>query len=253
LAKAIALECDVRIVAVPTTYAGSEMSPIWGISDEDGKRTGRDPRVLPRTVLYDPANTISLPSGLTATSALNAVAHAVEAAYAPDVSPIVAASAVEAVAVIARALPICVAEPSNWSARADLLKGAFLAGFCLGNATMGLHHKLCHVLGGDYNLPHSPMHAALLPFVVAYNYSAAPDAMALLAGALGQRDATMGLWELGRSVGAPRDLTSIGFDPAHIAQVAHRVSSASFANPAKVTEHGIRSLLRQASSGNAPP
>ena len=150
LAKAVARELSLPILAVPTTYAGSEMSPIWGVTDARGKQTGRDSRVLPRTVIYDPALTTSLPPRSSAASGMNALAHAVEALYAPDVSPLVVLAASDAVRSIVGGLVHCVAEPHYLQARADVLYGAFLSGLCLGNAAMGIHHRLCHVLGGRY-------------------------------------------------------------------------------------------------------
>lgn len=153
LGKAVALERGLPLLAVPTTYAGSEMTDIWGLTEGQHKRTGRDERVRPRTVVYDPELTVSMPSAATATSGMNALAHCVEAAYAADASPIVRLLAVEGVRALADALPRCVAQPSDLDARSRALYGAWLAGMTLGDASMGIHHKLCHVLGGAYRLP----------------------------------------------------------------------------------------------------
>ena len=181
LAKAIARERPLPIVAVPTTYAGSEMTSIWGVTSGDTKTTGRDPAVAPRLVIYDPVLTLSLPPHTSAASGMNAMAHAVEAMYAPNASPIAAAAADEAIRTLARALPSVVAAPRDLDARALALRGAHAAAVALELAPMGLHHKLCHVLGG-FGLPHAATHAALLPHVVAFNAPAAPEAMARIAG-----------------------------------------------------------------------
>jgi maleylacetate reductase len=177
LAKAVALRTRLPILAVPTTYAGSEMTPIWGVTDGGRKTTGRDRTVLPATVVYDPALTTSLPADISAASGMNALAHLVEGLYAPDASPVTAVLAEEGIRALADALPRVVVAPGDLDARACALYGAWLAGWVLGTAGMGLHHKICHVLGGAYNLPHAGTHSAVLPFVTAYNAPAAPAAM----------------------------------------------------------------------------
>jgi maleylacetate reductase len=252
LAKAVALRCKLPILAVPTTYAGSEMTTIWGLTENGAKTTGRDARVLPRVVVYDPMTTLSMPAHLTATSGMNALAHAVEALYAPEVSPLVALAATETVRVLARALPLLVSSPQDVDARSEALYGAFLAGMSLGNAAMGIHHKICHVLGGAYNLPHGYVHAALLPYAVAYNRAAAPSAMRRIAASLDVDDAARGLLALGRAIGAPTDLAQVGFDRADIGDVARIVAEAVFPNPAAVTEASVRGLLEAATSGELP-
>ncbi|MBY3552675.1 maleylacetate reductase [Modestobacter lapidis] len=252
LAKAVARERRLPVLAVPTTYAGSEMTSIWGLTDGTRKTTGRDPRVLPRTVVYDPDLTHSLSPSLTAVSGMNAVAHCVEATYSSDASPLVRLAAVEAVRALADALPRCVREPGDSDARALAAYGAWLAGIALGNATMGIHHKLCHVLGGAQRLPHGGLHAVLLPYAAAYNREAAPEPMAGLAAALGAEDAPTGLWELAGRIGAPRSLAEIGFDPAGIDDVAATVVTAPPSNPRPVDAGSLRSLLLAALVGNRP-
>lgn len=159
LAKAVALQSGLPIVAVPTTYAGSEMTPIWGLTSGGVKRTGRDLRVLPRSVIYDPDLTLTLPAHVSGVSGMNAIAHAVEALYAPDGSPIVTLMALEGVKALAEALAEVVMTPHDRAARATALYGAWLCGACLGSVTMSLHHKLCHALGGAFDLPHADLHA----------------------------------------------------------------------------------------------
>jgi maleylacetate reductase len=201
------------------------MTSIWGITDGDLKQTGRDDRVAPRIVVYDPALTLTLPPQASAASGMNAIAHAVEALYARMPSPIAAAAAEQAIRLLARALPAVVAAPSDVSARALALRGAHLAGVALQHASMGLHHKLCHVLGGTFGLPHAETHAALLPHVVQFNASAAPDAMARIAEALGEADAATGLHNLNKDVGLESRIGTLGFRAADIDRAAELVAT----------------------------
>jgi len=180
LAKAVALQTGLPYVAVPTIYAGSEMTPIWGLTDSNRKRTGRDPKVLPRTVIYDPDLTFELRSSVSGVSGINAIAHAVEALYAPDTSPVISLFAQEGTRCLAEALPRIVDDPSDLEARSLALRGVWMCGSCLGSTTMSLHHKLCHVLGGTLDLPHAPTHAVILPCVAAFNlasHSAARESL----------------------------------------------------------------------------
>jgi len=185
LGKAIALESSLPILAIPTTYAGSEMTPIYGLTEGGVKKTGRDPRVLPRTVIYDVNLTLSLPPALSATSGMNAIAHAVEALYAQDSNPIMSLLAQEGIRALAQGLPGVVKAPQDLEARSQCLYGAWLCGAVLGSVGMALHHKLCHTLGGTFNLPHAETHTVVLPHAVAYNRAAAPEAMHAAATALG--------------------------------------------------------------------
>ncbi len=181
LGKALALRTAFPVVAVPTTYSGSEMTPTWGLTENGVKRTGRDAAVLPRSVVYDPELTLTLPVGLSVTSGLNSLAHAVEALYAPDASPMTSLMAREGAAAILDALPRLTAAPDDIAARSRALYGAWLCGAVLGATSMSLHHKLCHVLGGSLDLPHSPAHAVVLPHALAYNAPWAPTARSALA------------------------------------------------------------------------
>ncbi len=184
LGKAIALQSGLPILAIPTTYAGSEMTPIWGLTEQGLKKTGRDARVLPRTVIYDPELTVSLPVSLSVTSGMNAIAHAAEGLYAQDSNPVMDLMAEEGIRAMAAALPRLHADPADIGARADALYGAWLCGTVLGNVGMALHHKLCHTLGGTLNLPHAEVHTIVLPHAIAFNAGAAPDAMRRIARAL---------------------------------------------------------------------
>ncbi|GGT83663.1 maleylacetate reductase [Actinomadura citrea] len=250
LAKAVALRTGLRIVAVPTTYAGSEMTPIWGLTRDGRKETGRDPAVRPVTVIYDPALTTRLPGRLSAASGMNALAHLVEAAYAPRLSPLTAAVADQGIRVLAKALPRVVTDPEDMAARSDALQGAWLAGWVLGTTAMGLHHKLCHVLGGSYGLPHAATHSALLPYVTAFNRRA--PRLGRVAEALGAADAATGLWELRTSIGAPASLAQPGFGTADIDRVAGLVAAEPPAGPRPVEPAGVRAILRAALDGARP-
>jgi maleylacetate reductase len=255
LGKAIALQTGLPIVAVPTTYAGSEMTPIWGLTEGGVKKTGRDARVLPRSVIYDPELTLSLPPALSATSGMNAIAHCVEALYAQDANPVISLMAEEGIRALAQGLPRLVREPQAIEARGDALYGAWLAGSALGAVGMALHHKLCHTLGGSYNLPHAEVHTVVLPHAVAYNRRAAPQAMARIARALGLQadaDPAAGLYDLSVRLGAPRALREIGLRAEDLDQAADLATRNPYYNPRAVTRAGIRDLLQAAFDGARP-
>jgi maleylacetate reductase len=252
LGKAIALEGTLPIVAVPTTYAGSEMTPIYGITAEGRKKTGRDPRVLPRVVLYDPELTLSLPAALAAASGMNAIAHAVEALYAPDGNPVVTLMAEECIRALGAALPRVIADPSDRAARADALYGAWLGGSVLGAVAMSLHHKLAHTLGGTCNLPHAETHAILLPHTSAYNAAAVPEAMARVARALGASNGPQALFDLGRALALPPSLAAIGMHADDLDIVADLATRDPYANPRPVERAAIRALVQDAYDGWRP-
>jgi maleylacetate reductase len=185
LGKAIALHSSLPIVAVPTTYAGSEMTPIYGLTEAGMKKTGRDRKVLPKTVIYDPLLTLNLPLAMSVTSGFNAIAHAVEALYAEDTNPVTAMMAEEGIRALSQGMPMLAKNPHDPDARSACLYGAWLCGSVLGTSGMALHHKLCHVLGGSWNLPHAETHTIVLPHAVAYSYDAAPEAMQRIERAMG--------------------------------------------------------------------
>ncbi|SDM23376.1 maleylacetate reductase [Geodermatophilus siccatus] len=253
LGKAIALEHGLPVIAVPTTYAGSEMTPVWGLTEGGAKRTGRDIRVLPKSVLYDPALTLTLPAGLSATSGMNAIAHAVEGLYAPDATPIVSLMAEEGTRALAAALPRVVADGSDLEARGEAQYGAWLCGAVLAATTMSLHHKLCHTLGGTLDLPHAQTHTVVLPHALAYNQPAAPEAVTALSRALGGADdPARALWELAGRLGAPRSLAELGMQEDDIPRIAELAVANPYANPRPVTRGGVEVLLRTAWAGDAP-
>ncbi len=252
LAKAIALESGLPILAVPTTYAGSEMTPIWGLTEGGMKRTGRDPRVLPRTVIYDPELTLSLPPSLSGVSGMNAIAHCVEALYAQDANPIISLMAEEGVRALAEALPVIARHPDDLEARGKALYGAWLAGAALGSVGMALHHKLCHTLGGTFNLPHAETHAILIAHVAAYNRDHAKGPLARVAAALGGSDAAAGLYDLLTRVGAKTALKDLTFQKEDIAKAAELATQNPYYNPRPVTREGIIGILTDAFEGRRP-
>jgi alcohol dehydrogenase class IV len=252
LGKAIALESGLPIVAVPTTYAGSEMTSIYGLTEAGIKKTGRDRKVLPKTVLYDPALTVTLPSKVSGPSGMNAIAHCVEGLYAQDTNPIISLLAAEGIRALARSLPVVVKEPANLDARADALYGAWLAGTALGATSMSIHHKLCHTLGGSFNLPHAEVHTVILPHAVAFNREAAPEAMRIIADALGAKDAAQGIYDLAVRLGAPVALKDIGMPFDGLYRAATLATENPYYNPRPVDYPGVRELLENAYSGKRP-
>ena len=241
LAKAIALARDVSIVAVPTTYAGSELTPIWGLTGEH-KETGRDVRVLPAVVVYDPELTLDLPPSVTATSGCNAIAHCVEGLYGPGANPVTTLIAREGLRVLEGALPRAVAKPRDLAARTDLLYGAFLAGSVLAVAGTGLHHKLCHVLGGSYGVDHGAANAVLLPHVVAWNAPVVPE----LVGRAGA------LYDLVVELDAPTSLAGLGVPESALPDIAARAIAETATNPRLLDAAGIVALLEDAFHGRRP-
>jgi len=252
LGKAIALESSLPILAIPTTYAGSEMTSIYGITEDGIKKTGRDSRVLPKTVIYDPELTLSLPVGLSVTSAINAMAHAAEGLYAQDANPLASIWAEEGLRALASGLPRMVDRPDDVAARSDCLYGAWLCGLVLGNVGVALHHKLCHTLGGSLNLPHAETHTVVLPHALAYNAAAAPQAMRRIARALGSADAAQGMFDLARSLGAPTSLRELGMQESQIVPCVQIVMQNPYWNPARLTTPRLLRLLDDAYHGRRP-
>jgi maleylacetate reductase len=253
MAKAVALERQVPIVAVPTTYAGSEVTPIYGLTGPEGKRTGRDPRVLPRTVVYDPALTTGLPAKVTGPSGMNALAHCVEALYAPGANPVTSLLAEEGARALHRGLPGAVADPGDLAARSDALLGAWLAGTALAAAGIGIHHQLCHLLGGAYRLPHAELHAVVLPHAVHFVAPAARPQLARLAGSLGVDDVAGGIWDLGRRLGTPASLAELGLAEAELDRAAEQAVARVVQTPRRAGVSELRALLEAAWQGGRPP
>ena len=252
LGKAIALRSDTPQLVIPTTYAGSEVTNLLGETAGGEKKTQRSPRILPEAVIYDVELTLSLPPKLSATSGMNAMAHAVEALYAKDRNPITSMMAEEGLRAFASSLPKIVNDPSDREARTSAQYGAWLCGMCLANTTIAIHHKLCHVLGGTFDLPHAETHAIVLPHAVAYNAPATPEAMGKIARALGVKDAAMGLYELAKSLKIPLALKDIGMPADGIEHVVELALKDPYWNPRPLEKEGIRDLLGRAYEGTAP-
>ena len=252
LGKAIALDSGLPILAIPTTYAGSEMTSIYGITEGGLKKTGKDARVLPRTVIYDPELTLSLPVRMSVTSGINALAHAAEGLYAVDRNPIMDLMAKEGIAAMGRALPAIKKEAMDITARSDALYGAWLCGTVLGNVGMALHHKLCHTLGGSFNLPHADTHTIVLPHALAYNAAAAPQAMQAIAQALQGRSAAQAVFDLAQNNGAPVALRDIGMKASDLDQACDIAMQNQYPNPRPLERAAIRQLLQDAFEGVWP-
>lgn len=253
LAKAIALTTGLPIIAVPTTYAGSEATDVWGLTEDGVKTTGVDARVLPRVVVYDASLMTSLPVELSVASGLNALAHCVDSLWAPRVDPINTALALEGARALRIGLPEVVAEPEGLAGREQTIYGAYLAAVAFASAGSGLHHKICHVLGGKYDLPHAQTHAVVLPHVLALNAPNAVAATDRLAEALDGPTATAGLHRLREALDAPRALRDYGLTreqlPAAVAAILPVVPPS---NPTEVTEENLAALLDAAWEGDEP-
>jgi len=252
LGKAIALDSGLPILAIPTTYAGSEVTPIYGITEAGMKKTGKDARVLPRVVIYDPELTLGLPLAMSVTSGINAIAHAAEGLYAADSNPVMNLMAKEGMAAMARALPAIKTAANDLQARSDALYGAWLCGTVLGNVGMALHHKLCHTLGGSFNLPHAETHTIVLPHALAYNAAAAPDAMRMIAEALGGSSAAQAVFDLAKNNGAPTALKDVGMQESDLDKAASIAMQNQYPNPRPLERVAIRQLLQDAFDGVRP-
>ena len=250
LGKALAHATRLPLAAVATTYSGSEMTAVWGNSDGKAKRTFRNTEVAPRLVLYDPDLTHGLSPAVSAASGMNAIAHCVEAEYAPERGPVTSWFAMEGLRRLAASLPVVVKSPLDADARSDALFGAHLAGRALDMTSMGLEHKLAHILGGSFGLNHSEAHAALVPWVTAWNAPAAPDAMKRMAAALGSGDPGAALADLARRLGI-KSLRQLGFTPGDIPRAAELATAMSFPNPRPVDAEGVRWILERAMDSNS--
>jgi alcohol dehydrogenase class IV len=252
LGKAIAVRTALKQIVLPTTYAGSEMTDLLGETAKGEKKTRRDPRIRPETVIYDVDLTLTLPVGLSATSGVNAMAHAVEGLYARNGNPVLRLIAEEGIRALGAALPLIVRDPADRDARSDALYGAWLCGMVLGGAEVALHHKLCHVLGGSFDLPHAETHAVILPHAVAYNAAAAPEAVGRVARALGAHDAAEALYDLNVAIGAPTALRAVGMPEEGLDRAADLAVANPYFNPRPLDRDAIRALLQAAWAGDRP-
>jgi maleylacetate reductase len=253
-AKAVALTDGTPVLAVPTTYAGSEMTNVWGLTEDGRKRTGVADVVAPRTVVYDPELTVGLPPGLSAASGLNAMAHCVEAVWAPGANPVTDLMALEGVAALRRGLPGVLADGHDIDARSEVLYGAWLSGTAFATAGSGLHHKTCHVLGGAFDLPHAAMHAIVLPHVLAFQVPALPEGARRLGRALGdEADPAGALSDLDDRLGIPAGLRDVGLAEADLDRavdlVAETVADGAIPNPRPIGRADVDALVRAAWAG----
>ncbi|WP_193075996.1 maleylacetate reductase [Pseudomonas sp. FME51] len=252
LGKAIALNTDLPQIVIPTTYAGSEATPIIGQTENGLKTTQRTLKVLPEVIIYDIDLTLTLPVQMTVTSGMNAIAHAVEALYSKDANPLISMLAEQGIAAIARAIPRIHADPLDREARSDALYGAWACGTCLGAVGMSLHHKLCHTLGGSFDLPHAETHTVVLPHAVAYNSEAAMEAIGRVARALGVDNAARGLYDLAAVHGAPTRLADLGMAPGDVTRAVEIACASPYWNPRAIEPGGISDLLENAFTGKRP-
>lgn len=255
LAKAVALTTGLPIVAVPTTYAGSEATNVWGLTEGETKTTGVDDKVLPASVVYDAGLLTTLPGEMTVASGLNAMAHCVDSMWGPRADPIDRALAQEGIRALATGLPAVADDSTSTEGIEQTLYGAYLAAVAFASAGSGMHHKICHVLGGMFNLPHAQTHAVVLPYVLAFNAPHAPEAEARIAQALGTvfstRTASAGLAALRQALDAPRALRDYGMPEDGIAKALGPIIKAIPANnPTPVTYSNLTALLHAAWAGD---
>lgn len=252
LGKAIALRTDLPQIVVPTTYAGSEATGILGQTENGRKTTITTPKVQPEVIIYDPELVRSLPVGMTVTSALNAMAHAAEALYAQNRSPVSTLLALEGLRAFHDALPRVLANPDDLSARGETLYGAWLCGTVLGTVGMALHHKLCHTLGGSFDLPHAETHAVILPHAIAYNEAATADLLAPVAHLFGAKTAGQALYDFAVAMNAPLALRDLGLAHADLDRAADIATQNPYWNPRPVEKDALRHLLQAAWAGHPP-
>jgi len=252
LGKAMAYRTDIPQIVVPTTYAGSEVTPILGQTENGAKTTLRSPKVTPEIVVYDPQLTLGLPVGMSVTSGLNAIAHAAEGLYASDRNPITSMMSVEGMRALKEALPTIVNSPRDGAARETALYGAWLCGTVLGQVAMSLHHKICHTLGGSFDTPHAETHSIMLPHTIGFNAAAIPELMKpiseIFGGSPGQA-----LYDFARSIGSPMALKDFGLSEADLDRAAEIATKNPYSNPRPIDRGSIRALLQDAWSGHRPP
>lgn len=252
LAKAIAVRTGLHQIAVPTTYAGSEATPILGETENGIKTTRSSPDILPETIIYDVKLTLSLPVSLSITSGINAIAHAVEGLYSQQSNPIISLIAEEGIRALTSSLPRIFADPVDNAARSDALYGAWLCGTTLGAVGMAIHHKLCHALGGTFDLPHAQTHTVILPHALAYNAAFVPDAMHRIERAMETANAPLALHDLAKSLGAPTSLKELGMPRAGLDRIVELTFQNQYWNPAPLEESRLRNLLERAWEGLPP-
>ncbi|KAI5475346.1 iron-containing alcohol dehydrogenase [Pseudohyphozyma bogoriensis] len=259
LGKALALHSDGKLkqIVLPTTYAGSEATPIIGQSETDAngetlKTTQKTLKVLPDVIVYDIDYSLTLPAQMTVTSGLNSIAHAVEALYAPEANPIISSLAIQGIECIAQSIPAIIKDAGDKDARSNALFGAYCGGAVLGAVGMSLHHKICHTLGGSFGMPHAETHTVILPHAVAYNAPYAKEAIAKVAKALGVDNAAQGLFDLAKDNGAPYSLKELGFKEEDLSKAADIAARTPYPNPAPLEREKLLTLLTNAFHGTRP-
>ncbi|MDZ4842189.1 MAG: iron-containing alcohol dehydrogenase [Hyphomicrobium aestuarii] len=258
LGKLVAARTKTPLIAVPTTYSGAEMTPFNAVTENGVKTQHRDVAMLPAAIVYDPELTLTLPLAVTGPSMMNALAHAIEGLYAPETNPVVALKSEMAIQLAARALPKVAARLDDRDGRRDLLLSAMLSGEVLAVTSVGLHHKLCHILGGAFGLSHAGVNAVILPYAIAYNATGAPDAMARIAVALGiagdqTRDVAGAIFDLAQASGASASLAALGLPEEAIEIAARTAAGQTYANPVPLDVERLRGLLAAAYRGDRPP
>lgn len=252
IGKAIALRTDAKFIVVATTPCGSESTPIYGMLIGDKKKTGRDKKVIARTSIYDPVLTTSMSAHHTATIGMNSLAHCVEALYAKIKSPISDQFAISGIKALLAGIPASIENPNDLDARAQVLYGGMLSGYCVTLAGIAIHHKLCHVLGGHHGIAHGCSNSAVLPYAVAYNESAAPEAMEAIKDAMGTTSASGGIYDFARKIGVPKSLMELGMREEDLDRAARETVETTPYNPKAVDENSVREMLQQAYEGKRP-
>ncbi|MCP5381591.1 MAG: maleylacetate reductase [Kordiimonadaceae bacterium] len=252
IGKAIALRTDAKFIVIATTPCGSESTPIYGMLIGNHKKTGRDPKVIARSTIYDPVLTTGLNAHLTGTIGMNSLAHCVEALYAKDQNPISDLYAIEGISALTKGIKGSIINPADISARSQVLYGGMLSGYCVNLAGIAIHHKICHVLGGHHGIPHGESNSVILPYAVAYNETTAPSAMEKIMAAMGTKSASGGIYDFARDINVPRSLKELGMREDHLDVAAKETVETTPFNPKPVDFESVRALLQQAYEGNRP-
>jgi maleylacetate reductase len=252
LAKLVAGETGTPGIMVPTTYSGAEMTPFNAVTKDGVKTQRRSDAMMPKRVIYDVSLTLGLPLGISIASMMNAIAHSIEAAYAHDTNPVIQLIAEDSFRLGVPAMARLKDRPTDRQVRRDLLQASMMAGYALSSTSMALHHKLCHILGGAYDLPHAAVNAVVLPYAVAYNAPGATGVMARLSTALGTDDMAGHLQAMNSANGLPASLRELGLDESAIPTIVDTLLAQTFHNPVPLSKAAIASLLDDAFAGLPP-
>ncbi|HPF47221.1 MAG: maleylacetate reductase [Alphaproteobacteria bacterium] len=252
IGKAIALRTDAKFIVIATTPCGSESTPIYGMLIGNQKKTGRDVRVIARTTIYDPMLTTGLNAHLTGTIGMNSLAHCVEALYAKDKNPVSDLYAIEGIVALTKGIKGSILNPNDLNARAQVLYGGMLSGYCVNLAGIAIHHKICHVLGGHHGIPHGESNSVILPYAIAYNETAAPFAMEKITTAMKTKSASGGVYDFARDINVPKSLKELGMREEHLDIAAKETVETTPFNPKPVDFQSVRALLQQAYEGIRP-